>query len=340
MKNLNPLSLSSLAILSAFCSHTVAQQREKEPMASATNPMQQRNQIRAGNWNLVTPTLGGRQFWTDQFVHREWRIQQHVHTKHCRLLDPKNRRRAWGSFNACRMKFESLKKPEQIQPLEGKAVVLMHGLGRTRQSMSRLAKQFAARGYVPINMEYASTRASIADHAAALNRIIGQLKGIDEIYFVGHSMGNIVFRYYLQQFSDPGTGIQGDARIQASVMIAPPNQGAYMARVLKPTGLFSLVTGQSGRELASDWSEFSRQLATPDHPFGIIAGKFNGNPLFRVDNDTTVSVEETRLAGAGDFKIFDSMHATIMSQPEVIASVDKFFSRGYFVAEGDRTPIR
>lgn len=297
-----------------------------------------------GNWNVVLPTIGGKQFWTDQFVFRDWRIQRNVYTKHCRLLDPRDFRQAWGSYSACLRKFEELKESRGIKPLSGKAVVLLHGLGRSRSSMRRLAKHLAQQDFIPINVGYASTRGSIKEHARALNRVISQLHGIDEIYFVGHSMGNIVFRYYLHEFTIPGTEdrstvVQGDSRIKASVMIAPPNHGAYLARVLRPTGLFGIVTGQSGKELASDWSTFSENLATPNHPFGILAGKYNFNPLFRVDNDTTVSVEETRLAGAHDFRVVKSPHVTIMANAEVIQLVDRFFRFGCFGSEAERTPL-
>ena len=230
------------------------------------------------NWNLVLPTLGGKQFWTDQFVYRNWRIQQNALTRHCRLLDSQNYRRAWGSYATCLRKFELLKEAKSIQPLSGKAVVLLHGLGRTRSSMSQLAKHFEAKGHISINVEYASTRASIKDHALALNRIINQLEGVEEIRFVGHSLGNIVFRYYLKEFT---SSTQGDPRIQSSVMIAPPNNGTHLGRLLNRTGLFGLFTGLSGKELAGDWDKFSEKLATPEHRFGVVAGKFNGNPLFQ-----------------------------------------------------------
>ena len=290
---------------------------------------------------LVSPTLGGKQFWTDHFVHGDWRIQQHAYTKHYRLLDPHNYRRAWGSYESCQNKFTTLKKSESIQPLSGKAVILMHGLGRTRGSMSRLAQRFKQDGYVPINVGYASTRAAIEDHADALHRIINHLDGIEEIYFVGHSMGNIVWRFYLSKYSDKESGKQGDPRIRATVMIAPPNHGAYLARVLKPTGLFGLITGKSGKELASgDWAQFAESLATPQHRFAIVAGKFNGNPLFRVDNDTTVSVDETKLKGASDFGIVKSMHATIMSNAEVVDLVNRFFAEGYLVSADQQNPLR
>ena len=46
--------------------------------------------------NLPFPTMGGRQLWADVNWYAGWRVQQNVWTGHCRLLDPENRRRAWG----------------------------------------------------------------------------------------------------------------------------------------------------------------------------------------------------------------------------------------------------
>ena len=51
--------------------------------------------------NLPTPTLGGRQFWTDYQWNDGWRIQQNAITGHWRLLSPNRIRHAWGSRAAC-----------------------------------------------------------------------------------------------------------------------------------------------------------------------------------------------------------------------------------------------
>jgi len=292
------------------------------------------------NMNPITPTLGGKQFWTDYFIFREWRIQKNYLTKHFRLLDDRDKRKASGTFKECKAKFIEISTEEKFDPLSKKAVLLLHGLGRTRNSMNKLAKCFAANGYTPINFGYASTRAPIKAHAEALAKVISSLDGVEEIYVVGHSMGNIVFRAYLSHFIDDATQKNGDPRIQASVMIAPPNNGAYIARILKPTGVFGLVLGKSGNELASRWDEFAMNLATPTHRFAIVAGKFNYNPLFKVDNDFVVSVDETKLVGADDFQVYNAMHATIMANKEVVESVLRFFEKGFLKTEAEKNPLK
>jgi hypothetical protein len=51
--------------------------------------------------NLKTPTLGGLQFWGDELYFHDWRIQRHAVSGHCRLLDGRYRRLAWGSYSDC-----------------------------------------------------------------------------------------------------------------------------------------------------------------------------------------------------------------------------------------------
>ena len=52
-----------------------------------------------GDW-IPLPTLGGKQFWSDELFFRGWRIQRHAVTEHHRLLDPDDRRHGWGGPSA------------------------------------------------------------------------------------------------------------------------------------------------------------------------------------------------------------------------------------------------
>ena len=144
------------------------------------------------------PTLGGKQFWTDHFIHDRWRIQQNVLTKHYRLLDDRDRNRASGRLEHCRAALERLRSERQAPTRLSRVVITLHGLGRTRQSMEGIGQYLADQGELHwINMGYASTRDSLAAHAAALHHVVSDLQGVDEINFVAHSLGNLVVRHYL-----------------------------------------------------------------------------------------------------------------------------------------------
>src|SRR5205085_6645020 len=125
-------------------------------------------------------------------------------TGHYRLLDPADVRRAWGTPEQCRAAFDQLKIAEKTPPLAGRAVITLHGLGRTRDHMDAIGTQLEKQGgFTWINVSYASTRRSLDDHAKSLARIIEGLEGIDEIDFVCHSLGNLVVRRYLGEAAQP-----------------------------------------------------------------------------------------------------------------------------------------
>jgi len=296
-----------------------------------------------GNINLTSPTGGGKQFWTDYFVYGQWRIQQNVFTGHCRLLDDQDFRRAWGSYDACLREFNKQKQKHQLTPARGTVVLTLHGLGRSRQSMAGMGKYLAEQGgYTWINMGYSSTRRSIDEHAVALAAVISNLTEAEEIHFVAHSLGNLVIRRYLTLRAQQPPGSPGP-KPGRFVMLGPPNQGAVIAERLKYNELFRLVYGVSGKQLSDNWSEVEQRLATPQFPFGIIAGGRGeggaNNPLLDGDDDFVVTIEETRLAGATDFLIVPALHTFFMDDTTVRESTLRFLQHGYFTSADARQPI-
>jgi len=208
-------------------------------------------------------------------------------------------------------------------------------------------------GYQVFNVGYPSTRDDIAEHARSLRHIIENLDGIEEINFVGHSMGNIVVRHCLgdlarqepwkQSANAAAADRRAVARFHRFVMLAPPNQGALLAEMFAQSALFKQIMGESGQQLGRDWPELEKRLATPSFEFGIIAGgKGNQkgyNPLLPDDNDGTISVETTKLAGARDFAVLPILHSFIMDNPQVREYVLRFLQHGYFVSEDQRHPL-
>jgi pimeloyl-ACP methyl ester carboxylesterase len=290
------------------------------------------------------PTLGGTQFWSDELVHGEWRIQRNVVTEHYRLLDPENRRRCWGGWEACYEHWEVIRHKESVAPLQKKVVVVLHGLGRTRNSMSSLVEFLAQDdAYSILNVSYASTRESIGEHARSLARVIKHLDDVEQIDFVAHSMGNLVIRHFLADQMANAERVEIDARIHHIVMLAPPNQGADMAERLQRDPLFRTVFGSSGQQLGGQWEQLAKRLAVPPCPFGIIAGGEGDsqgvNPLLTGDDDMVVSVSETKLAGARDFVVVPCLHTFLMNDPQVQTYVRNFLRHGYFIAENQRSPL-
>ncbi len=290
---------------------------------------------------LAVRTLGGIQLWTDHFIYGEWRIQQNAVTGDYRLLDDRDARHAAGSLDECRKRFEELRQQRQLPALKPTVVVILHGLGRSRQSMEGLAKFLRGQSdWTTINFSYASTRKGVAEHAQALAEVIGNLEGVERVHLVGHSLGNIVVRRYLSDRGKAG----GDRRpsIGRVVMLAPPNQGSATARLLKDSRLFAWVAGASSQDLGGRWQELQTDLATPTD-LGIIAGSTRGgkgsNPLIPGDDDVIVGLDETKLTGARDFLVVNSAHTWIMNHDEVQEATLRFLRDGWFRSEELRHPL-
>lgn len=295
--------------------------------------------------NVPSPTLGGKQLWTDELIFHEWRIQRQVWSGHYRLLDEKDYRRAWGTFEQCSSQLEQLKEELKLPPMKGKIVIALHGLLRSRESMAGIGGYLHEHGdYTVLKFSYASSRNELDKHARSFASVVENLgPEVTEINLVAHSLGNLVIRHYLGDQTNPRTGARPDPRINRIVMLAPPNNGAEFARKFAKNKIFQAVWGTSGLELANEWDELQKRLAIPDCEFAIIAGgkgeEDGRNPLLTGDDDFVVTIDETRLPGATDFAILPVLHSSIMNDDAVREQTLRFFQNGYLVSADQRQPI-
>jgi pimeloyl-ACP methyl ester carboxylesterase len=285
---------------------------------------------------MAMPTLGGRIFWGDVVHFRGWRIQENVVTRHFRLLDPLDRRFASGTLDACVAKLEEVKKEQKLELLDGKAVILVHGMGRSSKSWPKLTKELESMGYLVVGFDYPSTRCAITESAEYLAKVIDGLDGVDEISLVSHSMGGLVARAYLASHRDE--------RIKRMVMLAVPNRGAEMADLVSKWSVFEWVCGPGGCQLVTDGDGLIASLPIPDFEFAVIAaarGRADGyNPLIPGDDDGTITVESTRLPGATDFlQVNGLMHSFLMFDQRVIDATVRFLETGRLRAKGEPEPI-
>lgn len=283
-------------------------------------------------------TLGGDQFWADEFIRGGWRIQRNAFSGHCRLLDTGNYRRALGDYEACRARFDELVEAESLAPKSKKAVVLLHGLVRSRDCMAPLGDYLTEKGeYEIFNVSYPSTQADVGEHAASLAKVLDDLEGIEEVNFVAHSLGNLVIRDWMHEHYEPE---ESKFKLGRFVMLGPPNNGAQLARAFKQNRLFSIVTGPSGKQLGEGWEDLAKHLGTPCCEFGILAGAaVIPNPLVDGNDDGIVAVSETKLAGAADFRVLPIHHGNIRNSEVVGELTLNFLRHGYFKSEQERTPL-
>ncbi len=299
----------------------------------------------ANRANIPMTTLGGKQFWGDELVFHSWRIQRHVLTHHCRLIDPEDVRHAWGTFEECRAVLDRLRNERAIPPMRDRVVLVLHGLIRTRSAMLPLANFLSEHmnSAEVVALSYPSTRANVAQHAAALAKVVENLgPEVTQIDFVAHSLGNIVIRHYLADSIQRRGGV--DPRLHRMVMIAPPNGGSLRAMEWSRNPLFKLVMGNPGQELSVRWEQLQQHLATPPFEFAVIAGaKGDGigwKSYLPGDDDGCVSVSTTRLPGAADFVTLPVKHTFIMNDQRVQEAAARFLEHGYLRSPELKNPIR
>ncbi len=281
--------------------------------------------------NLPLPTLGGKQLWRDVFLHAEWRIQENVLTGLFRLLDPKDHRQAWGRYLDCLRHFETVQQERSLRPRSPHLVLLVHGIARSTGTFSELKPALQAAGYDAVAISYPSTRDSIERHAEGLSLLLDRLQGTSRVSFVTHSMGGLVVRQLLSRERDWMRRVA----VGSVVMVAPPNQGSAVARLLKDLPAYRLLYGESGQELVP---EAVLQMPVPHGiPIGVIAGgKGDGegyNPFLAGDDDGTVKVAETLLPGAQGPIVVSAVHATISNHPTTIAATLRFLNHDPFKSD-------
>ena len=94
-------------------------------------------------------TLGGSQFWEDVFFYQKWRIQRNYKTKQYRLLDNWDIRRAEGRFENCRRAFLKYIEVFQLSRQKGHMVIMLHGLGESKNIFKPLWREALKNGYQP-----------------------------------------------------------------------------------------------------------------------------------------------------------------------------------------------
>jgi hypothetical protein len=112
-------------------------------------------------------------------------------------------------------------------------VLLVHGLVDNRSVFTVMQRNLRRRGFTHVcSWNYSPLSTDIARAARDLGKHIERIceqTGYDRIHVVGHSLGGLIARYYVQRQG-------GDRRIQTLVTLGTPHRGSRWANVV-PTPL-------------------------------------------------------------------------------------------------------
>jgi triacylglycerol lipase len=208
-------------------------------------------------------------------------------------------------------------------------VILLHGMARTKDSMSKLENYLVQNSYTVINTGYPSTSLPVEKIADDyLVPMVAQCteNGAEKIHIVTHSLGGIVTRQYLQNHSLP----EG-SRI---VMISPPNKGSELADAFRNWFVYKWLNGPAGQVLGTEPESLPNSLKPVAGEIGVITGDSTWNPIYSWlipgKDDGKVAVESAKLAEMTDFLVVSSSHSFIMRHSEVLRQVDFFLQNGTF----------
>lgn len=206
------------------------------------------------------------------------------------------------------------------------AVVLVHGLGRSRASMLVLAQRLEWAGYGVVVVGYRSLSDRFPAQVATVRSVVEECcSESPRIHFVGHSLGGLVIRGYLAETPPEQLG-----RV---VLLAPPNQGSLFVDWLDEISVATDVLGPVGSALGTDTTDIPATLPPPDYEMGIIAGSRSIHPIGNLaipgPDDGIVSVEQTRVEGVPVI-VLPRSHAFIMSSRYAAQAVVEFLRTGEF----------
>jgi len=223
----------------------------------------------------------------------------------------------------------SVKNDQTNLEMGDELVVLAHGLARSSFAMRDFALQLEQAGYHVCVMDYSTVGQSV-DSVLALTKqqIDSCVDNTNRIHFIGHSLGGLVIRAYLQ--SEPE--IANSTRFGEVVLMGTPNLGSEVADHFKNHMLMQWA-GETSQSLMTGENTLGAQLTTPDYRVGIIAGTNTNSAtkaLFDGPNDGLVSVASAKLANMKDFIELDVSHSRMRSDSEVANQAIHFLKTGRF----------
>src|ERR1700728_1704726 len=203
-------------------------------------------------------------------------------------------------------------------------VVFVHGLWMTGAESLLLRRRLAnERGYGLKVFRYASVGMPPAHIIAALRNTIAAIEA-PRVHLIGHSLGGLMILRCLERYpmAQPG-------RV---VFLGTPAAGSLAARRFGKSALGRRLLGAASaeellQERAARW-DIGREL-------GVIAGTMPlgfGRLLlkFSEDNDGTVAVSETRVAGAAGFLALPVTHSGMLWSARVAREAGSFLEYGSF----------
>ena len=186
-------------------------------------------------------------------------------------------------------------------------VVLVHGYGHNRSGWFLLERRLRRVGFTSVHtlnyLPYLSGVPELADRLAERVEAICALTGSDKVHLVGHSMGGIVSRWYVQQLG-------GDKRVDTAITIGSPHSGTYAAMIGVGAGARDLRPG----------SQVMRRLERNAKPSDVRWIAYYSNLDMLIQPASSAMLDHPQL-NATNILVKDHGHVSLMLSPVVGRSI-------------------
>jgi len=187
-------------------------------------------------------------------------------------------------------------------------VLLVHGYGHNRSGWFLLHQALRRAGFTSVHdMNYVAWGTAgvpqLADRLAARVEAILEVTGKDRIHLVGHSLGGVLVRWYVQELG-------GDEVVGTAVTIASPHRGTTLAR---------LAPGPAARDLRPG-SRVMRRLEADARPSAVRWVALYSNLDLLVQPGSSARLDHPALDTTNVF-VKDLGHLGLMMSPAVVRTV-------------------
>jgi len=207
-------------------------------------------------------------------------------------------------------------------------VILLHGLWRDSTVMNPMEAYLSEKGFKVHNISYPSDKYPIEElvqkYLHPVVNVIKKESPNEKLHFVTHSMGGILVRYYLKNYS-----VQNLGKV---VMLSPPNQGTELSDLAVSMSVD--WPGPAGKQLSTEENSWVKSLGAVNFELGVIAGNFSSNWItswiLNGQDDGVVAVNDTKVEGMTDFLIVPEKHFRIRRLPIAMQQTIYFLQNGTF----------
>ena len=186
-------------------------------------------------------------------------------------------------------------------------VLLAHGYGHNRSGWFIVDRHLRRAGFTSVHTfnynPLLHDVPEIAERLADRIELVKAITGSDRVHVVGHSLGGIVLRWYVQE-------MEGHANIATAITIASPHRGTLAAKA---------VPGRTARQLTPG-SWVIRRLEESARPSSVRWVAYYSNLDALVLPSSSAKIEAAAL-DATNVLVKDTGHLAVLLSPDVAASI-------------------